>query len=139
MQITRNHHIRHMAKITPFLIILYIAQVIIYQRFAPESMRGDINLYLGLGLSLIILCYHFYDLHHKIILHQNYIEISFEILGIKEEILYQNINQVEVKKNKRNFGQLVLHLRDGREYPLYHVDTPEKVVDYLKQKKIKNF
>lgn len=139
MQITRHNHLRHMAKTTPFLILLYIAQVIIYQHFAPETMRGDINLYLGVGLSLIILCYHFYDLHHRIIFHPNYIEISFNILGMKEEILYQNINNVEVKKNKSNFGQLVLHLRDGREYPLYHVDTPELIVDYLEKKKIRSF
>ena len=137
MQITRHNHLRHMAKTTPLLLALYVIQVIIYQHFAPEFMRGDINLALGLGLALIILCFHFYDLHHKIIFHPNFLEVSFEILKMKEEILYQNIHYIEIKNKKNNYAHLVLHLRDGNECHLYHVDSPELVAQFIEKKKLK--
>lgn len=137
MLITRNNHLRHMAKITPLLLVLYVAQVIAYQHFAPEAMRGDINLILGFGLAAIILCYHFYDLHHKIIFHPNFIEVKFDLLRMKEEILYQNVNHVEIRKNKHQYAHIVLHLRDGSESHLYHVDSPELIAEFINQKKFR--
>lgn len=137
MQITRHNHLRHMAKTTPLLLLLYVAQVIVYQYFAPETMRGDINLFLGMGLAAIILCYHFYDIHHQVVMRPNYIEVRFDILRMKEEILYQNINFVEVRKRKNHYAHLVLHLRDGSECHLYHVDSPDLISEYIEKKKIK--
>lgn len=137
MQITRNNHLRHMAKMTPLLLLLYVAQVILYQRFAPLNMRGDINFFLGMGLAFIILCYHFYDIHHKIVFHPNYLEVRFDILRMNNEILYQNIEHIEIRKNKHQYANMILHLRDGSECHLYHVDSPEIVAEYIEKKKFK--
>lgn len=135
MKITRHNHVRYMAKVTPFLLVLYLAQVFLYNRFAPPHMTSDINLFLGVGLSLIILCYAFYDYHHTIIFQRNYLEVRFDLLRMKEEILYQNIVHAEISKKRNHYGNITLYLKDGNVYQLYHVDSPEFVMDLLEKKK----
>jgi hypothetical protein len=137
MQITRCNHVRYMTKITPFLVFLYFAQMLLYQKFAPADMTGDINVFLGIGLAFIILCFSFYDHHHKIIAQENYMEVSFALLKIKEEILYRNIIYAEITKKKNSYGKITLHLHDGSVCHLYHVDSPELLLDFIEKKKIK--
>jgi hypothetical protein len=137
MQITRHNHVRYMAKITPLLLVLYVTQVFLYQRFAPPHMTSDINLFLGVGLALIILCFHFYDYHHKIIFRENYLDVSFDLLKMKEEILYRNIIHIEITKKKNHYGNLVLHLKDGSTCQLFHVDSPEFVAEMIEKKKMR--
>lgn len=135
MQITRHNHVRYMAKMTPLLLVLYVVQVILYRKFAPPHMTSDINLFLGVGLALIILCYHFYDQHHKIIFRENYLEVSFDLLKMKEEILYRNIVHIEITKKKHFYGNISLYLHDGNVIHLYHVDSPEFVAETLEKKR----
>lgn len=137
MQITRHNHLRYMAKITPLLIVLYIAQVIIYQKFAPAHLSGDMNLFLGIGLAFIILCYQFYDHHHQILFRENYLEVRFDILKMKEEILYQNIVHLELKKKRDYYGHIVLYQKDGSVCQLHNVDSPELIIEYIEKKKAK--
>lgn len=137
MQITRQNHLRYMAKITPLLLILYVAQAYLYRTYAPAHLVSDMNLFMGIGLAFIILCYHFYDLHHQIICHENYIEIIFDLLRMKEEILYSNIVHVEVKRKKHAFGHLEIHDRNGQVFQLHHVDAPEEIQRYIEMKKTK--
>ncbi len=136
MQITRNNHLRYMAKLNPLLILLYVFQVILYQNFAPAHMVGKINLFLGIGLACIVLCFQFYDHHHQIIFQENYLEVRFDILKMKEEILYQHIVHLELKQKKQKFfGQILLHHKNGNVYQLHHVDSPELVFEYLEKKR----
>lgn len=137
MHITRNNHLRYMAKITPLLIALYVLQVILYWKFAPTHLSGDMNLLLGVGLACIIMLYQFYDHHHKIILKENYVEVRFDILKMKEEILYGNITHVEIKKKKHYFAHIVIHQRDGSMCHFHHVDSPELIQEYIEKKKFK--
>lgn len=137
MQITRTQHLSYMAKMTPLLLFLYVLQALLYYKFAPIHMVTDINLFLGVGLAAIILSFHFYDLHHKVLMYQNYMEVRFDVLKMKEEILYQNIKFVEVRKKKHNYADLILHLRDGSFCHLHHVDSPEVIVDFIERKKTK--
>lgn len=137
MQITRLHHLRYMAKITPFLLLLYIIQVLLYQRYAPAHMTGDINLILGIGLAGIILCYQFYDQHHQIIFKENYLEVRFDLLRMKEEIIYRNIVHMEIAKRKEFYGNIILHLKDGSTCHLYHVDAPELVIQFIEKKQFR--
>lgn len=137
MQITRHNHLRYMAKITPFLIVLYVAQVIIYQKFAPAHLSGDVNLLLGIGLAFIILCYQFYDHHHQILFRENYLEVRFDILKMKEEILYQNIVHLELKKKRGYYGHIILYQKDGSMCQPHHVDSPELIIEYIEKKKAK--
>lgn len=138
MNITRHEHVRYMAKWTPLLIGLYLVQAYLYARFAPAHLSTDVNLLLGIGLSFIILSYNFYDYHHKIILKPNYIEVRFDVLRMKEEILYQHIQFVEIKKAKGAFANMSLHLRDGSVCQLFHVDSPHMVADFIEKKKSKS-
>jgi hypothetical protein len=137
MQITRHNHLRYMAKITPLLIALYVLQVILYQRFAPAHLSGDMNLLLGIGLAAIILCYQFYDTHHKIILKENYVEVRFDVLKMKEEILYGNIVHVEIKKKKNYYAHMIIYQKDGSTCHFHHVDSPELIQEFIEKKKFK--
>lgn len=137
MHITRHEHVRYMAKWTPLLIVLYVLQAILYAKYAPPHLSSDMNVLLGVGLSLIILGYNFYDYHHKVSLKPNFIEVRFDLLKVKEEILYQHVHFVEIKKPKQNFANMALHLRDGSVYELYHVDSPHLVADFIEKKKSK--
>lgn len=135
MHITRHEHVRYMAKWTPFLLFLYFLQAYLYLKFAPAHLASDMNVFLGVGLAIIILCYNFYDYHHKVFLKPNYIEVRFDILRRKEEILYQNIQNIEIKKQKKHFANMSLHLRDGSVCELYHVDSPHLIQEFIEKKK----
>lgn len=137
MQITRNQHQRYMARLAPLLGALYVAQVYLYQKFAPPHMASDMNLFLGVGLAIIILLYHFYDQHHKITFRPNYIETRFDILKMKEEILYRDVTHIAVKRSRFNYGKVTLHVRDGNIYQLHHVDSPELIAEYIEKKRAK--
>lgn len=137
MQITRHNHLHYMARITPLLIVLYVAQMIIYQKYAPAHLSGDMNLFLGIGLAFIILCYQFYDHHHQIIFRENYLEVRFDILKMKEEILYQNIVHLELKKKRDLYGLIIVYQKDGSMFQLHNVDSPELIIEYIEKKKAK--
>lgn len=137
MQITRNNHLRYMAKITPALMALYVLQVILYQKFAPAYVSTDMNIFLGVGLALIIMCYQFYDNHHKIIFRENYVEVRFDVLKMKEEILYSNIVHVEIRKKRHYFAHMVIYQKDGSVCHFHHVDSPELIAEYIEKKQSK--
>ncbi len=137
MLITRHNHLRYMAKITPLLLVLYVTQVLIYQRFAPATLSGEVNLFLGVGLALIILCYQIYDYHHQILFHDNYLEVRFDLFKMKEEILYQNIVHLELRKKQDAFGQIIVYQKNGTSCGLHHIDSPELVIEYINKKKAK--
>lgn len=137
MQITRQNHLRYMTKVTPLLLLLYVFQLYLYKTFAPAHMSSDIGLLLGVGLAFIIVCYHFYDHHHKIICHENYFEVRFDLLGMQEEILYSNITEVELKKKNDSFGHIIIHLRNGGVFHFHHVDHPETVQEFIERKRTK--
>ena len=131
MQITRQNHLRYMGLTTPLLVILYFIQVMLYQRYAPVHLSSDVNLFLGIGLGIIIFCYHFYDYHHRVLFHRNYLEVRFDILKMKKEILYQNITQVEVSKSRKTYGDIRIYLKSDEIIQLHHVDRPLEVQKYL--------
>jgi hypothetical protein len=137
MQITRTNHLRYMTRLTPMLLLLYITQALIYRQFAPAPLASEVNLFLGVGLVILILSYQFYDHHHKIHFHQNYLEVRFDILKMKEEILYQNITRVELKKSRHHFGKLILYLKDGGQCHLHHLDSPETISEFLEVKRVR--
>lgn len=137
MPITRNFHLRYMTKMTPLLILLYIAQIWLYKHFAPTHLGNDFILFLGLGLALIIVSFHFHDQHHKIICHPNYIEIRFDLLGIKEEILYSSIASVKIKQKNQAFGSVTITDRNDRIYRLYNIDNPVHLASLMAAKKQK--
>lgn len=137
MQITRNNHQRYMARLTPLLVALYLIQIYLYQKYAPTHLSSDMNVFLGIGLAMIILLYHFYDIHHKVTLKPNYIEARFDLLKIREEMLYQNVVHVEIKKSRFHYAQVTLHGHDGEMIRLHHVDSPDLIADYIQKKKTK--
>lgn len=137
MLITRNSHLRYMTKITPLLVLLYIAQIWLYRHFAPAHLGNDFIFFLGVGLVAIIGCFHFHDQHHKVICHPNYLEIRFDLLGIQEEVLYSEIVSVKIKQKNKNFGSLTITDRNDRVYHLYNIDNPIHLASLMAAKRQK--
>lgn len=137
MEITRTNHLRYMSKLTPLLVAMYILQVVLYQKFAPPALASDVCIFVGVGLALLIIAYQFYDHHHKIVFKANYLEVRFDLLGMKNEILYSNIDEIELKKRNNFFGHIILHLRDGSLCQLHHIDSPEEAAEFLRKKKFR--
>lgn len=139
MQITRNNHLQYMVRLTPCLILLYFLQILAYRHFASPALSQDLNIFLGVGLASIIALYYFYDHHHKITCRENYLETRFDILKMKEEVLYQNVVHIEVKKTRfSSYGKVTLHSKDGNIHHLHHVDSPELIKAYIEQKRSKS-
>ncbi len=138
MQITRHEHFRSMARIVPGLVFLYVLQVVTYAHFLPHLSAGDIALFLGGGLSLLILAFYLYAHYHRIILHPNYIEIKLPPLGLEEEILYRKISHLEIKRKGRYHAHIILYHSDGKTTPLYNVDSPDLVAEFIEKKRIRH-
>ncbi len=137
MQITRNEHQRSMARTVPGLLLLYVLQVVTYAHFLPHQSAGDIALFLGVGLSILILVFTLYDHFHRIILRPNFIEIKLGLLGIEEEILYQKISHLEIKRKGKYYAHIILHLSNGKMTSLYNVDSPDLVAEFIEKKRIR--
>ncbi len=134
MDITRHNHVSYLARRTPLLLVLYVVQALLYLRFAPPHLAGDGNILLGVGLAAIILAYYLYDTYHQVILRPNYLELRWDLLRIKEEILYRNIVMIEVKRRRHGHADILLHQRDGKVSALYRVDSPDQIVAYIEKK-----
>lgn len=132
MLITRHHHLRYMTKLTPVLIIAYILQVLLYREFAPAELTQEITVFLGVGLTILISGYCFYDHYHQVNLKPNYIEINFSPLKIKHEILYTKITKVDIRSTRFGYGNLKLYQQNGEIIKISHVDNAEMVANFIK-------
>ncbi|HXH30292.1 MAG TPA: hypothetical protein VNJ01_05745 [Bacteriovoracaceae bacterium] len=134
MNVTRENHLKYMTKMTPLLILAYVIQSLVYRQFIPGDLATDFTIFLGVGLVLIIICFQYYDQNHKVILKENFLEVRFDILKMHQEVLYQNIDEVEVKRSRHSFAHVTLHLRDGSSVKLHHIDSPELIQQAIARK-----
>ncbi len=134
MNVTRENHLKYMSKMTPLLILAYVIQGLVYRQFISGELASDLTIFLGVGLLLIILCFQFYDHNHKVIVRENFLEVRFDLLKMHDEILYQNVVGLEVKKTRHNFAHVTLELRDGRRVTLHHIDSPELIQEAIARK-----
>jgi hypothetical protein len=133
MKITRHHHLRYLNRLTPILVALYVFQIYLYRKFAPTE-ASDMTLFLGIGLCLIIVAFHFFDYHHMVTLKENFLEVRFDVLKRKEEILYEKIVHMEVSGRREGFAHLVLYLQDGDTLKLPYIDSPEIVMAQIRKR-----
>lgn len=133
MLITRRHHLRYMAKLTPVMIIAYVLQVLFYRTMAGPELVQEIATFLGAGLMILVSGFCFYDHYHQIQLKPNFIELSFSPLKIKHEILYSKIMEVKIRPTRFGYGDLEILKTDGHSFKLLHVDDNEGVASFIKK------
>lgn len=134
MEITREKHLDYMVRLMPILLLAYLAQILLYLKFAPRQLAIDISVFLAVGLVLIALAFALYDHFHTVLLHRNHLEIKFPIFKYHEEILYQNIQSIEIKATRHAYYNVKLYLRDGQELRLYYLDDVQELKRCIKNR-----
>ena len=122
MEITREKHMNYLTRLMPVLLLAYIVQSYLYMQWAPKDLAIDVSIFVGVGICLIALCFALYDHFHKVELHRHHLVIGINLLKYREEILYRNIQEVEVEVSKHAFYNVTLTLRDGTIHKIYYLD-----------------
>jgi predicted membrane chloride channel (bestrophin family) len=131
MQITRNHHATFMVKVMPLLTLCYFIQSYFILKYAPLEMSRDVVAMVGLGLLSVFIYYYLYDRFHEVVLHSSHLVIRIAPLNIQHEYLYREIMDVEIQREKKEFGHVIIHLRNGDKHKLAHVDDASRVRKFL--------
>ncbi len=137
MEITRHHHLDHMTKLTPLLILAVVVQSYLYHRFAPAEIALEVTYFLAGSLILLILGYNAHHTFHKVSLKPNYLEIKVSPLKYQEEILYTNIEEVTFDNSRKPYGNLTLTLNCGKKCRIFYVDDVKKICDQIEKRKFK--
>lgn len=127
MKITREKHATYILKAAAILALAYFIQSYLYLNFGPQELAREIVASLGFSLVCLIGAFLFHDKFHEIKLHANHLEIKFSPLKLHRELFYRNIQNIHVKKSRRDFADVVIELRDGSTISLHHVDDPHEV------------
>lgn len=134
-QVTRDNHLNYINKLTPWLVISYALQSYLYLQWAPAALAWEVIYFLGVALALLVAGCCFFNQHHKIIFHEHHLEVSFKLINYQQELLYRDIQWIEVNRSKHNFATLSLTAKDHTRVQLYHVDNALALKHFLERKR----
>lgn len=126
--LTREKHLDHMVKIVPVIVFFYAVQSFIILKVSPGQFSSVSLSVLGGFLALMVSAFIIYDLHHKIILKSDKIEINF--FFYRKTILFSQISDVIISEPGQSFSHLTLKTKSSKFY-LYCVDDAEKVKNWI--------
>jgi hypothetical protein len=132
---TRENHLRYVNKLTPILVISYALQSYLYTRWAPPGLASEVIIFLGCSLALLIAGFIFFGKHHKIIFHEHHLEVSFALINYHQELLYRDIQWIELTPAKHGFATITLTARDHEQTKLFYVDNALAIKHFLERKR----
>lgn len=132
MRITREKHMAYIVKLMPFLLIALVAQCYVYMQWAPYDIALDISIFTGIGLVLTAAGFALYDHFHKVQLHRNHLVVKFALMNYEEEILYRNIQELDVEVTKQAYYNVRLTMKDGSSCKLYYLDDVQDLKSFIK-------
>ncbi len=135
MKVTRENHASYMGRLAPLLLTLYVAQTWCYYRFLSPALAYDISVFLGMGLILIVAVFLIHDHCYTATLHDNYLELRLLPFPYEDEILFRDIDEVEVVPTRFAFSHLKLTTDEGKNIWLYNVDDAQKISEAIKNKR----
>lgn len=135
MKVTREDHAIYMGRLAPLLLVAYGAQTWCYSRYFSPALAHDISIFLGIGIILIAAAFLIHDLCYIATLHDNHIELKLTPFPYQDEILFQNIEKVEVVKTRFSFSHVKLTTDEGKNIWLYNVDDAHKISETIKNKR----
>ncbi len=122
----------YIVKLMPFLLLALVAQCYVYMQWAPFDIALDVSIFMGIGLILIAGGFALYDHFHKVQLHRNHLVIKFALMNYEEEILYRNIQDLDVEVTKHAYYNVTMTMRDGSICKLYYLDDVQDLKSYIK-------
>ncbi len=135
MKITRENHAHYMGRLAPLLLAAYVAQTWCYYRYLSPALAHDISIFLGAGLILIAAAFLIHDFCYVATIHANHIQFNLHPFPYKEEILFRDIEEVEVVTTRFPFSHLKLTTDEGKNIWLYNVDEAQKIADKIKSRR----
>jgi hypothetical protein len=135
MKVTRENHASYMGRLAPILLFAYVAQTWCYYRFLSPALAYDISIFLGIGMILIAAAFLIHDHCYVATLHENHIELKLNPFPYQDEILFRDIENVEVVKTRFSFSHLKLTTDEGKTIWLYNVDDAQKISEAIKNKR----
>lgn len=130
--VTREKHLDHMVKVTPFIVCGYFLQCYMITHLQLAGFATNTLFFLGFCLITMITGFVTYDLKHKVHFHEDVLEVHF--FG-KKEISYSDIQSIEVSDEEQNFATLTIKCKDSKKYTFYFIDEADKIKAWLKEKK----
>lgn len=130
--VTREKHLDHMVKVTPFIVGGYLLQCYMIVHLKLAGFATNTLFFLGFCLITMIAGFVTYDLKHKV----NFFDESLEIdwMG-KKNINYTDILSVEISDEEQSFATLRIECRDSKKYTFYFIDDADKIKEWIKEKK----
>lgn len=132
MKITREKHLDHMVRVVPLIVMGYAIQCYIISGM-NTSIGANSLLVLGGLLISMIAGFIFYDMKHEVVLNDFSMTTSF--LGMKKEIPYADIFEIQNSSPQHNFGTLLIRSKTGK-FKFYFVDEADKVKTMIDQKRL---
>jgi hypothetical protein len=133
MRITREKHLASIVRLMPWILIGLGIQAYAFLHWAPTSVVIDVSIFSGIGLSLVAISMSFYDHFHQVRLHRNYLHVSYPLVGHEEEILYRDIEYMDIEVSKHAYYNVTLTLRAGESLRLNYLDDVQDLKSYVKQ------
>ncbi len=131
MNITRENHLRYMTRLAPFLVVGLIAQTFLYRLFVPQEMATDVSIFVGALLSLMLIGFHVHNELHRVTVHANYLELSFNLLGYHQEIIFKSITEVDLDNGRHGFSTLKFTMKDGSTHRIFYIDQGRELYEMI--------
>lgn len=132
-KISREKHLDHMIKVVPFIVLGYALQCYVILQIGAKSFAVDSLIFLGFGLCSMIAGFITYDLHHKGVLHDTYLELSFPLLSYQKKILFDDIAKINIGDPEQNFSNITFHLKNGKKLRLFFVDDAAGIKKWIEE------
>jgi hypothetical protein len=132
MKISREKHLRHMTRLMPYLMLAYAAQSYLYLKYVPEHIAVDVTIFVGVGIVLVTAGFALYNHFHQVSLHKHHLSSGLMVFGLKEEILYRNIQYLDIETSRHGYFNVTLYLRDGTIHKLFYLDDVSELNALIK-------
>lgn len=127
MQITRVKHMSHLVRLMPLLILAIVAQGYLYTQWRPVEMALDVSIFMAIGVAFMAAGFGLYDQFHQVYLYRKHMLVKFDLIGYCEEILYQEIQDIEVEVTRYGYYNVTLYLTDGSTCKLPYLDDVQEL------------
>jgi hypothetical protein len=136
-KIERNFHLEHLANVAPLIVFAYGIQCWLMMHFFEGHKLSTFAVPLAISLGLMIVSLVVYDSYYNLTLFDDHLEISFSPLGIKKEVSYADLKEIEVLDESASFSNIIFVTNDGHSKVLYFVDDANSIKEFIEERKAK--
>ncbi|MDA8793586.1 hypothetical protein N9N67_10075 [Bacteriovoracaceae bacterium] len=130
-KLERNNHLNHLVRVIPIITFAFAVQCMLIYHFTTGKFLAEFATIVGVGFIALIALLVFYDSNHHIILYKKHMQIYFALMGVNEDINYNDIENITTVDEESSFSTITLQLKDGRKYNLHFIDYPSHVITYI--------